>query len=76
MREHVVDREVTAEQLRQVFGALPRPVGVVTGRSFSGGAGLTISSFTSVSLTPPLALFCPAVTSGHGRRRARGVRSP
>jgi 3-hydroxy-9,10-secoandrosta-1,3,5(10)-triene-9,17-dione monooxygenase reductase component len=51
--------------LRQVFLDLPQPVAVITGRSRSGEpVGMTVSSLTSVSLAPPLVLFCPAVTSG------------
>jgi 3-hydroxy-9,10-secoandrosta-1,3,5(10)-triene-9,17-dione monooxygenase reductase component len=50
--------------LRQVFLDLPQPVAVVTCRSPSGEAvGMTVSSLTSVSLAPPLVLFCPTVTS-------------
>ena len=50
--------------LRQVFLDLPQPVAVVTGISPSGAAvGMTVSSLTSVSLAPPLVLFCPRVTS-------------
>jgi 3-hydroxy-9,10-secoandrosta-1,3,5(10)-triene-9,17-dione monooxygenase reductase component len=50
--------------LRQVFLDLPQPVAVVTGLSPSGEAvGMTVSSLTSVSLAPPLVLFCPRVTS-------------
>ena len=50
--------------LRQVFLDLPQPVAVVTSLSRSGEpVGMTVSSFTSASLAPPLVLFCPAVTS-------------
>jgi len=55
---------VAVGDLRQVFLDLPQPVAVVTGVSPSGEpVGMTVSSLTSVSLAPPLVLFCPAVTS-------------
>ncbi len=43
---------------RQVMGQFSTGVSVVTTRSDEGLAGLTINSFTSVSLDPPLVLFC------------------
>ncbi len=48
-------------QLRDAFGCFATGVTVVTGRSPDGlRIGLTANSFTSVSLDPPLLLFCPA----------------
>ncbi len=48
--------------LRDAFGCFATGVTVVTGRSSSGERmGLTANSFTSVSLDPPLVLFCPAL---------------
>jgi flavin reductase (DIM6/NTAB) family NADH-FMN oxidoreductase RutF len=49
--------------LRQVFGAFP--TGVTAVAALVGGApvGLAASSFTSVSLDPPLVSFCIATTS-------------
>ncbi|QIX54020.1 flavin reductase family protein (plasmid) [Rhodococcus sp. DMU1] len=39
-------------------------VAVVTGRDASGAPlGMAVNSFTSLSLTPPLVLFCPALSS-------------
>lgn len=47
--------------LRNAFGCFATGVTVVTGRTPDGErAGLTANSFTSVSLDPPLLLFCPA----------------
>src|SRR6266404_10007171 len=43
---------------RQVMGQFSTGVSVVTTRSDEGLAGLTVNSFTSVSLDPPLVLFC------------------
>ena len=60
----VLGPAVAFDDLRQVFLDLPQPVAVITGRSSSGEpVGMTVSSLTSVSLAPPLVLFCPAVTS-------------
>nr|WP_310525263.1 flavin reductase family protein [Polymorphobacter sp.] len=50
--------------LRDAFGCFATGVTVVTGRSADGARiGLTANSFTSVSLDPPLLLFCPANTA-------------
>lgn len=47
--------------LRDAFGCFATGVTVVTGRAPDGTrTGLTANSFTSVSLDPPLLLFCPA----------------
>jgi len=43
---------------RQVMGQFTTGVTVVTARSQDGLAGLTVNSFTSVSLEPPLVLIC------------------
>lgn len=50
---------VSAAEFRAACGLFPSGVTVVTRRSRSGGAyGMTVSSFTSVSLHPPLILVC------------------
>jgi flavin reductase (DIM6/NTAB) family NADH-FMN oxidoreductase RutF len=50
--------------LRDAFGCFATGVTVVTGRAGDGSRiGLTANSFTSVSLDPPLLLFCPAITA-------------
>lgn len=47
--------------LRDAFGCFATGVTVVTSQAPSGErVGLTANSFTSVSLDPPLLLFCPA----------------
>lgn len=52
-------------RFRQVLGHFPTGVTVVTGLSSSGEpSGLTIGSFCSVSLEPPLVGFLPAIKSG------------
>ncbi len=43
---------------RQVMGQFATGVTIVTTRSQEGLAGLTVNSFTSVSLDPPLVLIC------------------
>jgi flavin reductase (DIM6/NTAB) family NADH-FMN oxidoreductase RutF len=48
---------------RQVMGQFTTGVTVVTSRSKDGLAGLTVNSFTSVSLEPPLVLICVDVNS-------------
>lgn len=48
---------------RQVMGQFTTGVTVVTTRSKEGLAGLTVNSFTSISLEPPLVLICVDVYS-------------
>lgn len=51
-------------RFRQVLGHLPTGVVVVTGVDATGApSGITIGSFVSVSLVPPLVGFFPGVTS-------------
>lgn len=53
-----------ARALRNAFGAFATGVTVVTARGHDGTrVGLTANSLTSVSLSPPLLLFCPARTA-------------
>ncbi len=53
-----------ARRLRDAFGSFATGVTVVTGRRADGTrVGLTANSLTSVSLDPPLLLFCPARTA-------------
>lgn len=49
---------------RHVLGHYPTGVAVVTAMGPDGPLGLSMNSFTSVSLEPPLVLFCPALSSG------------
>ena len=48
---------------REVLGHYPTGVAVVTAMTAAGPVGMAVNSFTSVSLSPPLVLFCPAATS-------------
>src|SRR5579864_8230793 len=43
---------------RQVMGRFPTGVTIVTTQSGEGLSGLTVNSFASVSLDPPLVLIC------------------
>lgn len=49
--------------LREVMAAYPTGVTIVAGRDTDGVYGLTVNSFTSLSLDPPLVLVCIARSS-------------
>ncbi|AOS98309.1 p-hydroxyphenylacetate 3-hydroxylase, reductase component [Microbulbifer aggregans] len=58
---HIAEHQHTVEplQLRQVFGQFATGVTIVTTGSETGEAvGMTVSSFNTVSLEPPLILWC------------------
>ncbi|GJF30573.1 monooxygenase [Kitasatospora sp. NE20-6] len=48
---------VTAADYRKVLGRVPTAVSVVTAQTPDGPVGVTVGSFTSVSLDPPLVVF-------------------
>ena len=50
---------VDGREFRRVLGHYPTGVTVVTAACPDGPEGMTIGSFTSVSLDPPLVSFCP-----------------
>ncbi len=52
------------QQLRGALGAYATGVTVVTTLSEAGPLGMTVNSFASVSLDPPLVLWSPARRSG------------
>ncbi|WP_084532260.1 flavin reductase family protein [Nocardia miyunensis] len=55
---------LTTEVFRSVLGHFPSGVVAITGRDVNGEpAGMAVSSFTSVSLDPPLVAFLPDKTS-------------
>lgn len=59
--------------LRDALGAFPTGVAVVTIMGPQGPMGMTINSFSSVSLDPPLILWSPAKSSSrHGQFVAAG----
>lgn len=55
--------EFDDDRFREVLGHLPTGVTIITAQTPSGPNGMTANSFISVSLDPPLVLFCPAKTS-------------
>ena len=48
----------SARELRDAFGCFATGVTIVTAAGPQGPVGLTVNSFSSVSLDPPLLLFC------------------
>ena len=51
---------IDGREFRRVMGHYPTGVTVVTAACPDGPEGMTIGSFASVSLDPPLVSFCPA----------------
>ncbi|WP_202864881.1 flavin reductase family protein [Rothia halotolerans] len=52
-------QEITKEDYRKVFGALPTGVTAITGRTEAGKPmGFVVGTFASLSLAPPLVTFC------------------
>ncbi len=49
---------VAPDEFRRTLGAFPTGVAVITTATDSGPVGMTVNSFTSLSLRPPLVLFC------------------
>jgi flavin reductase (DIM6/NTAB) family NADH-FMN oxidoreductase RutF len=54
---------IRPETFRHVFGHLPTGVTVITAGAGERMVGMAANSVTSVSLTPPLVLLCPARSS-------------
>lgn len=70
----MVDHVVEPADMRRVMGLFASGVTIVTGGPADDPVGFACQSFTSVSLEPPLVLFCPAHTSSSWPRiRAGGV---
>jgi flavin reductase (DIM6/NTAB) family NADH-FMN oxidoreductase RutF len=61
----------TPEQLRRALGAFATGVTVITALDGEGPVGFACQSFTSVSLEPPLVLFC----AGHRGRSWPRIRA-
>ena len=61
--DHSIDPAVDPAEMRRVLGHFASGVTVVTGFEGDEPVGFACQSFTSVSLDPPLVLFCPAHTS-------------
>jgi flavin reductase (DIM6/NTAB) family NADH-FMN oxidoreductase RutF len=58
-----IDPQIDPDRFRQVLGHLPTGVTVVTAHDPLGPVAMSANSVTSVSLRPPLILFCPAKSS-------------
>ena len=68
------DTQLFERGFRSACGLFPTGVTVVTRRSESGRPyGMTVSSFTSVSLRPPLILVCIDKRAGFGAKLAAGT---
>jgi 3-hydroxy-9,10-secoandrosta-1,3,5(10)-triene-9,17-dione monooxygenase reductase component len=55
--------EFDSDRFREVLAHLPTGVTIITSHTPQGPTGMAANSFTSVSLDPPLVLFCPAKSS-------------
>lgn len=53
----------TQRQFRQVLGQFATGVTIVTAQTPVGPIGMTANSFSSVSMDPPLVMWCPAKSS-------------
>ncbi len=74
-RRKDIDVTVTAQSFKDALSRFATGVCVVTAVGEGGKPdGLTISSFTSVSLDPPLVLFCLGRKSAGLVERAQGAR--
>ena len=59
-----MEKTASAQEMRRVLGSFATGVTVVSGTASNGApVGFACQSFASVSLDPPLVLFCPAHTS-------------
>ena len=58
-----VEHVASPQEMRRVLGSFATGVTVVTGDADGQPVGFACQSFASVSLEPPLVLFCPAHTS-------------
>lgn len=58
-----VEHVASPQEMRRVLGSFATGVTVVTGTAGGLPVGFACQSFASVSLEPPLVLFCPAHTS-------------
>ncbi|MDT1063109.1 flavin reductase family protein [Paracoccus sp. CPCC 101403] len=65
LADEITFHPATAEArlLREALGRFATGVTVVTATGDAGPMGMTVNSFTSVSLEPPLLLWCPAKAS-------------
>jgi len=60
----IIDTDVQPQFLRDVCSEWATGIAIITGTDADGtNLGMAVNSFTSLSLDPPLVLFCPAHTS-------------
>jgi 3-hydroxy-9,10-secoandrosta-1,3,5(10)-triene-9,17-dione monooxygenase reductase component len=59
---------IDPQEFRRVLGHFPTGVTVVTAAGDEGPAGMAIGSFASVSLDPPLVMFCPGRDSSSWKK--------
>ncbi len=67
----IVHIEIEQRALRQIFGRFATGVTVITAKFGGELFGVTVNSFTSLSLDPPLVLFC--IHSRSSFRAALGI---
>ena len=63
--ENSTDRQPTDRQLREAFGHFATGVSIITAEHEGIVYGMTVNSFTSLSLSPPLVLWCLASDEAH-----------
>ena len=61
--QHTVPGPDTQRDFRNALGRFTTGVTVVTASTATGPIGITVNSFASVSLDPPLVMWCPAKAS-------------
>jgi flavin reductase (DIM6/NTAB) family NADH-FMN oxidoreductase RutF len=59
-KDLIVSTPVTPQQFRETLALWPSGVTILTARDAQGPVGMTVSSFSSLSLDPPLILACIA----------------
>ncbi|HWL57358.1 MAG TPA: flavin reductase family protein [Paracoccus sp. (in: a-proteobacteria)] len=69
LADEITFHPATAEArlLREALGRFATGVTVITAMGDAGPIGMTVNSFSSVSLEPPLVLWCPAKSSTRHR---------
>lgn len=63
MTDTFIPAQDTQREMRNALGLFATGVTVVTCQTPRGPLGITVNSFTSVSMDPPLILWCPAKKS-------------
>jgi flavin reductase (DIM6/NTAB) family NADH-FMN oxidoreductase RutF len=63
MESHPTRQPTDQAWFREVLGCYPTGVTAITATLDGKPVGMAVGSFTSLSLDPPLVLFCPAKTS-------------